>query len=659
MKIHADADSETIAYNRSESCPDLDQLKRLASGSETQPGLDRFAEHLNTCDRCGRIFDALLRQDLQQLRGNAPSEGPQQADESRARETASPLTGMTEFGARFQILEKLGQGGMGDVYKCFDRQLNRVVAVKTIRPDRLSPKLLERLQREARIQAGLNYPNIVPIYDVGLWDGVPIIAMEFLAGGSLKELLYPRPLAPKEAARLLAPIARALGHAHSQQVLHRDLKPSNILFTSLETVASDFGTISGTPKIADFGLAKNLEEDSDLSQSEMIIGTPSYLAPEAAAGGIAALGQGADIYSFGVVLYESLTGHPPFVANSVGMLLAAIQTLEPVSPRKLVPGVNKDIETICLKCLEKEPARRYPSALAIAEDLERFIEGRAIVARPIGRVQKVWRWCRRNAQAAAALAVAVVSIVAMVGSAIWFGYLQADLRKIAEQNGRMAMEQARQARQAELEARNQRDLAREQFVAGSHALHNIGNMLAVSKFKTSPDDDLKKINRQFQQQVLLLSDDYLKRPDLAGDSPHLLPMSIFNAARAHADLGHTDEAIRHYEWLLELIRKSPPAGPDNESYRFLATNGTLALSDLYVSRNQLEKAIALLEPFWRNPLNPQDNQPISTENDDFQRLRALYGSKLASLYMHANQPEKARDIEQEMLKIFQGDAPKP
>jgi len=634
-----------------EACLDSALLADLAGGRDLGLDLEPIAEHLQACPACRDRFDQRLRQDLHRTEvplshpaqpGEAPEGLPGPRENRRA---------YARIGTRFQVLANLGHGGMGEVFKCFDNQLNRIVAVKMIRQDRLSARLLDRLDREARIQAGLNHPNIIPIYEVGHWEGMPLIAMEFMGGGSLRELIREKPLDAREAALLLAPIAQALAHAHAQNVLHRDLKPSNILLTSAAPHGDTADPHPAVPKIADFGLAKILGEQTDLSQSEVVVGTPAYLAPELCGLNNNQWSPASDIYSFGVVLYESLTGHPPFNANSVGQLMAMIQSFTPVSPRTLVSGISRDLETICLKCLEKEPAKRYPTAQAMARDLQCFIERKPIQARPIGRIPKAWRWCRRNRAVAAALGVAAVSLAALVAGSINFAYAQARLRGIAETNGKLAQMQSQQARAAEREARQQRDMARSLFVISSNVLHNIGNTLAISQFAPNPAAELKNVNRLFHQQVLALSEDYLKRPDLAADSPDLLPRSLYNAARAHRELGQSAEAIRHYEWLLELVRSSPVPRPGDESYRFLGTNAVVDLAMLYDDTGQPARAIALLEPLWLNPVNPQTNQPYSSQNTDHARIRSLAGSKLHPLYLKTGQAEKARIVQEELIRL--------
>jgi serine/threonine protein kinase len=300
----------------------------------------------------------------------------------------------------YEILETLGRGGMGVVYKARDRRLDRVVALKVLPPHAkgLMQRLLHadaagaqmqrtRFQTEAKAVARLQHPHIVQIYDLGEHEGLPYLALEYVAGGSLGAKLRTEGLPPRAAAEVVAKLARAVHHAHEQGVLHRDLKPSNILLTP-----------DLQPKIADFGLAKLQElpkEQVALTHSGVILGTPSYMAPEQAAGEIKLIGPAADIYSLGAILYEVLTGRPPFRGESVMGTLSQLATQEVVPPHTLNPAVRQDLSAICLKCLEKDPQKRYPTAQGLAEDLERWLADQPIQAQPatkIGHPRRWWRW---------------------------------------------------------------------------------------------------------------------------------------------------------------------------------------------------------------------------------------------------------------------------
>jgi WD40 repeat protein len=302
----------------------------------------------------------------------------------------------------YTILGTLGRGGMGVVYKARQLSLNRVVALKMILAGAHAGAVpLARFQREAEAVARLQHPGIVQIHEVGEHDGLPWIALEFIAGGTLARKLAGTPQSPQEAARLVEALARAIHHAHEQGIVHRDLKPSNVLLSA-----------DGVPKISDFGLAKQLDEDTGWSQTGDVLGTPSYMAPEQASGRVHAIGPTTDVYALGAILYQCLTGGPPFRAPSSADTLQQVLSVEPVAPSRLQPKLPRDLETICLKCLQKDPARRYTSAIELAEDLERFRELKPIRARPVGRAERLWRWCKRNPALASASGLATFALLA-------------------------------------------------------------------------------------------------------------------------------------------------------------------------------------------------------------------------------------------------------
>jgi serine/threonine-protein kinase len=298
--------------------------------------------------------------------------------------------------SNYEVIEELGRGGMGVVFKARQRRADRVVAVKVIRGAwTADPRSQERLTTEARALGRISHPNIVQVFEVGQ-EGESFFSMEYIEGGSLAEKLRLEGcLDPEAAADLVRVLASAVGAAHEAGVLHRDLKPANILLKH-----------DGTPKVTDFGLAKWLDGGSGLTTSGVILGTPSYMAPEQAAGRFDDVGPRTDVYSLGAILYETLTGVPPFRSDTALATATLVTTAEPVPPRRLRPAVPPPLEAICLKCLEKDPDGRYPSAFALADDLGRWRRGEPTVARPPGRVRRVWGAVRpRSAGAAASVVV--------------------------------------------------------------------------------------------------------------------------------------------------------------------------------------------------------------------------------------------------------------
>jgi WD40 repeat protein len=316
--------------------------------------------------------------------------------------------------AGYEVLGELGRGGMGIVYKAWHNRLRRVVALKMLNAAASSGVERTRLLTEAEALARLQHPHIVPVYEVGEADGRPFLVLEYVDGGNLAQRLDGTPWPAGQAAALVEVLARAMDYAHRRGVVHRDLKPGNVL------LAAD-----GTPKITDFGLAKLLiGGGGDPTWTGQVLGTPSYMAPEQARGGTG-VGPATDVYALGAILYELLTGRPPFKAETPLETLWQAQSGEAVPPSRLRPKLPRDLATICLKCLEKEPSKRYASALALAEDLRRFLSHEPIRARPLGRLGRAARWCRRKPALAAVGGLAALALAATVILSVLFGIYQA------------------------------------------------------------------------------------------------------------------------------------------------------------------------------------------------------------------------------------------
>jgi serine/threonine protein kinase/Flp pilus assembly protein TadD len=318
-------------------------------------------------------------------------------DSTSSEPTIRATSGSNRVIAGYEIEGELGRGGMGVVFRAWQGKLKRVVALKML-SGYYGPPELKRFFAEAETAAGLHHTNIVHIYDVGEHDGAPFFAMEFVEGGSLADRLRTGPMTGREAAQFLIPVARALDFAHKNNVIHRDMKPGNILVDP-----------QGVPKVTDFGIAKRVTGETGLTQSGAVIGTPVYMAPEQARGTSRDVGTAADIYSLGAILYEMLAGRPPFLPDeSETSIIVRVATENPVSPAWHRPGVPRDLETICLKCLAKEPGERYASAGAVADDLQNYLDARPILARPVSRVLRGSR--RRLAAISGILAVLLLGL---------------------------------------------------------------------------------------------------------------------------------------------------------------------------------------------------------------------------------------------------------
>jgi serine/threonine-protein kinase len=335
----------------------------------------------------------------------------------------------------YEIGEILGRGGVGVVYQARHLKLNRPVAIKMLLSGLYASETEQkRFLREAESIASVRHENLVRVYDVGDAQGCLYFTMELIDGGTLAHELGGMPLHPAKAAVFLKAVAEAIEVAHSMGIVHRDLKPSNILLTE-----------DGTPKISDFGLARRYEEQPDITRSGDRIGTPSYMAPEQAAGRHNEVGPLADLYSLGAILYEMLTGRPPFRADTAADTQQQLLGEEPARPSRLNTKIPRDLETICLKCLQKDPSRRYSSATALAEDLGRFLDDEPIKARPVGAIERAMKWTRRHPSQAALMIAGVLLAVLMIGGAGWLisvrssrtQIVSADLRRAVEleQNG--------------------------------------------------------------------------------------------------------------------------------------------------------------------------------------------------------------------------------
>ena len=306
----------------------------------------------------------------------------------------------------YALLEEIGQGGMGVVYKARQVQLDRLVAIKMLRSGSSSRDDLIRFRTEAEAVAALAHPGIVQIHEVGEHEGRPYISLEYVEGGSLDKYLAGKSIPPREAAAIVQAIATTIEFAHRHGVVHRDLKPANILLSR--------GSGGLTPKVTDFGLAKKLDGDGHTRAGE-VVGTPAYMAPEQAEGRLD-IGPAIDVYAIGAILYECLTGKPPVTGHSFGEMMAKVRDDEPIPPRQLEARVPRDLETICLACLRKDPSRRYASAAHLAADLARFLEGRPVEARRVGPIERLSKWARRRPSAAALAAVCCLFLAAVLAA---------------------------------------------------------------------------------------------------------------------------------------------------------------------------------------------------------------------------------------------------
>jgi tetratricopeptide (TPR) repeat protein/tRNA A-37 threonylcarbamoyl transferase component Bud32 len=451
----------------------------------------------------------------------------------------------------YEVLDEIGRGGMGVVYKARDVKLGRLVALKTIAEGRhASADLKERFRAEALAAGRLRHPHIVVIHAIGEHEGLPYLALEYVEGGSLSQRLAQGPMPVLEGASVVETLAKAVHVAHTAGIIHRDLKPSNVL------LAAD-----GSPKVSDFGLAKLLGSDSARTLSGQVLGSPSYMAPEQAEGHARQVGPAADIYALGAILYHALTGRPPFLGGSVMETLQLAVTTDAVPPRRLRPDVPRDLETICLKCLEKEPQKRYESALAVAEDLRRFQEGKPIAARPLGGAGRLVRWCRRNPKLAGL--AAALALTFALGTPTLIGlWLRASAARA----------------QAQLEADNSKainEFLQNDLLAQASA-HN------QARPGTRPDPDLK-VRTALDRAGAKIGERFGRQP--------LVEASIRQTiGQTYYELGLYQQALPHTERALALRRRAL-----GDSHGDTLDSMSL-LGSIYLSDGKLAEADSLLAP---------------------------------------------------------------
>jgi serine/threonine-protein kinase len=487
------------------------------------------------------------------------------------------------FPGDYELFGEIGRGGMGVVYKAKQKSLARLVALKMVRgKQQPSPTELQRFRNEAELLACLEHPHIVPIFDVGEEQGQLYFSMKLIEGGSLAEHLPRFRADPRAAAQLLATIGRAVHHAHERGVLHRDLKPANILLDS-----------DGRPHVTDFGLAKRLAADSTLTQSGAIVGTPSYMAPEQASASKDACTTVTDVYGLGAVLYALLTGRPPFHGVTPLDTLALLRERDPEPPRTSNPLVDRDLEAICLKCLEKDPQRRYRSAELLAEDLEHWLAGEPIQAYPPTHVDRLLRWCRRHRTVVTA--TVVVFLVAVLGSAgfLWREQIvteSAYLREKAEREN--AETERKKAEQAREDALKQYKRAQANGAFAWDAANSMYVELADEWLEFQPH--LEEVQRKFLLKALRFLERFAQEN---GNDPSIA-RATGNVYRRigdiHRKLGDHAAAVKAYRHSIALFQKLVADNPADPNYRislagsYLNLGGTLAgmVHDL----GQLEEA---------------------------------------------------------------------
>ncbi|HET6882644.1 MAG TPA: protein kinase [Pirellulales bacterium] len=545
-------------------------------------GLDYIAcpscgSHISLLDNATAIYDAGYPID-QAMTNRAEAETVGRAADPKS--SFRFVEGRT-FG-EYELLAEIARGGMGVVFRARQMRLNRTVALKMILAGQLADQDdVRRFLSEAEAAAGLDHPGIVPVYESGELDGQHFFSMGFVDGQSLAALLAAGPLPPRKAAELISQVADAVDYAHAHGVIHRDLKPGNILLDQ-----------EGKPRVTDFGLAKRVAGDSNLTRTGQALGTPSYMPPEQASGKLDAIGPASDVYALGAVLYAVLIGRPPFQAATPLDTILQVREQEPVAPRQLNVDLPRDLETIALKCLEKEPHKRYATAKELAEELRRFLQGEPIYARPIGRSMRAWRWCRRNPKLAALTATVFVLLATVAaGSTTAVVRIQREMertdkaRREANDNFRKAERQRKLAETAQQEAlRNLKQVESERRRAETNFLKARGavdQMLTrVGQERLSGVPQMEPVRRALLEDAVEFYRGFL---DEKSDDPAVrveMARAYQRLADIYDTLGQRDQARRAVLQGAAIFDKLVDEYPNEPDYRAGSANGLNQLGSL-------------------------------------------------------------------------------
>jgi tetratricopeptide (TPR) repeat protein len=532
------------------------------------------------------------------IRAETPRPSSSRIPEAVVLEAPAPLASGCLVGD-YELLDEIACGGMGVVYRARHRTLRRVVALKMIRSGEFAlPEDVARFRLEAEAVANLDHPNIVPIYDVGQHEGQPYFAMKLIEGGNLAS---ERPAAgsrptQRRAARLVATVARAVHHAHQRGILHRDLKPANILLDK-----------KGEPHVTDFGLATRLPSaaaatgasttPSGLTQKGIAVGTPGYMAPEQANGPKKRVTVAADVYALGAVLFELLTGRPPFKGNTPLETLVQVLDQPPPRPRALAPSLSHDLDTICLKCLEKDPARRYPSALALADDLQRFLDGEPIQARATGPAGRLWRWCRRSPVVAVLAALLVVAVSAgLVAVTVLWRKAEDHANRVEELSKlyQSALSQADEEEKVVVAERERAEALRREAEENFHQAHQIVDRICMrlSEDRLSAFPGLQPLRKEILEVGLKYYQGFVAK---RGDDPALkadLAKAHFQVAFLTNLVGSKRDALASYVQAQKTYDELLAADPENARYREEMAMTCINMGGILEALNDKQAALA-------------------------------------------------------------------
>jgi serine/threonine-protein kinase len=554
----------------------------------------------------------------------------------------------------YEIVGELGRGGMGVVYKALQTGLNRWVALKMVLAGaHASPEQLLRFKTEAQAVGRLQHPNIVQVYDIGEHEGLPYFSLEFVGGGSLDAKVHRQPQPPDESAHLVETLARAMQYAHDHGIVHRDLKPANILLTT-----------DGMPKITDFGLAKHLEGgESSKTRSGTILGTPSYMAPEQARGETQNIGPLADVYALGAMLYELVTGRPPFEKATLTDTIIAVTKDEPLAPTRLRSEIPSDLETICLKCLQKDQSKRYASAAVLAEDLRRFLAHEPIVARPVPAWERLARWCVRNPRVAGLLGMVAALLVLVTTVSLVAAYRISKEQVRTEQQRQIAVERAaaeqiaRQEadRNAELARKNAEDARKAQDEASKQAQVALGivyDVVTTTEDKLSTKADMGPLRKELLEIAMKRLDEISRDAATSGKADRTMGVALQRMGNFYEQMGMTDKKVQVYQRSLDIFNRLMREQPQEDWCKF---DAAISYDNLGEIGREIEPDPAKLFSYYtqslelRKVLVAVEHGPNPTP---FQRRRALCVSsvKLGNLAMEVGDPHAARDYGQQALE---------
>ncbi len=582
---------------------------------------------------------------------------------ARPKSTSAPSSDMSTAIpniAGYRIDRILGRGGMGVVYLGHQLGIERPVAIKMIIGGNFAAAAtIERFKAEARAVGKLNHEHIVRIYDSGWHEGMPYFSLEYVEGTNLSEKINGQPLDPVESARFAAHLAGALDYAHNAGIVHRDLKPANVLLSS-----------TGVPKLTDFGLAKLEDEQNAYSQTGDVVGTPGYMAPEQALGDDS-VGAAADVYGLGAILYCMLSGRPPFMAAKASDTLIQLLSNDPIPVAKLQPSIPRDLETICMKCLEKEPTKRYGSAKLLHDELQRFIQGEPILARPISQVERGWRWAKRKPMVAGLSATAAaLGAVLMIGGPVVAFVIDGQKRDIssakqlAEDNAEKATVAQKEAEANALLAKaNEQEAEQNAQQAEENAKQAAANEKIAQEQQRNAIDALKSLVFEVQrelkdrprlqslrQQLLDVASDGLKRIDSSNATAparNIIMASIYRRlGDIHFEIGSADAAVAEYKKCLEVLESLKSAGNLPGARHNMST-----IYDLLGDSSRRASKYSDAEKYWQLSLAERRAWLVESNNnlDVLQNVASVLG-KLVILSREQGNLVAARTYLEETLK---------